>query len=506
MRQIGLKIGCAAALFVGARAAAVLEVSVPQISGQYSDEVSLTASVQKDGSAAAGVLVSFSLWRDDEQVLQAGSGRTDATGAASVNIALDNGMYGTVHELKEDRTDDDVFRSFSVGVYTLKALATDLEHGESGAGEGVFVLRAEQAAAEIEPLRRVAGYEAVMAIRLIDDDDDHDKNYIDGEVSEVAQRGVQGRRVTFYFDYNADGTFYACQAGGMCRDGHCAQCAVDTDCGEDTTCSDGACVAAGNDNLCTADADCGAMGTVQEIHCVGGVCVGEVCDRLGSSTTDELGRAGVAFGTLPNEFGQPTVGTLTNRMRVEFAGDPYFSAVASTGTLTLFPDALDIGNVAIRLSMNGEVVQEVGAGEIVSVDVHAFLRDALGNIYGANDTPYIVVDGECSSCPAESTCDPIVHNRCIRTLDPEDVEFEASSGVFISRIERNLVDGTFHRIYRPGDEPGEVQFKVRIGDLVGGDARLRLFDTGCGCTGGAPLGLLPLFVVWGALRRRRRTG
>ena len=65
---------------------------------------------------------------------------------------------------------------------------------------------------------------------LVDSDDDHDLNFTDGSVSEISQRGVQGRRLTFYLDRDGDSTFYDCQAGGLCHSGHCVGCIESSDC------------------------------------------------------------------------------------------------------------------------------------------------------------------------------------------------------------------------------------------------------------------------------------
>ena len=105
---------------------------------------------------------------------------------------------------------------------------------------------------------------------------------------------------------------------------------------------------------------CGLRWLKEETRCVGGQCYGEVCDKLGYGVTDVLGRASITFSTIPNEGGMPAAGTLENRMRAEFSGDDYYAAVASTGTLTLLPDVVDIRGTTIEVTRAGEPVAEVG--------------------------------------------------------------------------------------------------------------------------------------------------
>ena len=99
-----------------------------------------------------------------------------------------------------------------------------------------------------------------------------------------------------------------------------------------------------------------------------------------------------------------------------------------------------------------------------------------------------------------------MHPQCLIELNPADLVFEASSGIFITEIERNATDGAFVRQWRPSySEDSEVRFNVRLGDLASQTKTIRLFDTsGCGCATTHPMTML-WWVALIALRRRRRS-
>lgn len=507
-----MRVLLVSSLFLSATAQAALSVEVPRVLARYSDEASLEATVQRDGSAAQGVLVSFVLYRAGEnegdrgdQLCGAGSQRSDENGLARVLLNMDNGLCDTVHELKPDRSDEEIAQSFRQGEYVVVANAVDLEAGDAGEGEGRLTLLPEQVSLEVQPLRRVAGDQAILVAELQDSDDDHDLNFSDGQVSEISQRGVQGRKLTFYLDRDGDGTFYDCQAGGVCVDGHCLSCAVSEDCEDGLNCLAGACVSGDLPRpACSSDVDCADYGGVLEPHCFLGQCVGQVCDKLGYGFTDVLGRASTTFSTQPNEYGLPEAGTLQNRMRAEFSGDDYYAAVASTGTLTLLPDAVDISKTSIEISVKGAPIEEIATGSLEAVNVVATLRDRWGNAFGPLDRIYTEVGGECGSCPPDADCDPIRGDRCILYHEAETLEYKASLGFFFGAPERSQVDGTFGAQWRPGEAAGEASFSVGLAGEEGGEAFLRVFDdSGCGCSQ-VPMGWLVGLAGVLLLRRRRR--
>ena len=285
-------------LLLAGPAQAALSVEVPRVLARYSDEASLEATVQRDGEAAEGVLVNFIVYAAGveegsrgDQLCGAGSQRSNENGVARVLFALDNGLCDTIHELKPERSDDEIARSFRQGEYVLVANAVDLEAGDAGEGEGRLTLLPEQVSLEIQPLRRVAGDDAILVAELVDSDDDHDLNFSDGSVSEISQRGVQGRRLAFYLDRDGDSTFYDCQAGGYCVSGHCLGCRETDDCEEGQNCLGGECVVDDDSRpLCSTNLDCAGFAGLRDTRCVGGQCVGEVCDKLGHGVTDVLGR------------------------------------------------------------------------------------------------------------------------------------------------------------------------------------------------------------------------
>ncbi|HBU46905.1 MAG TPA: hypothetical protein DEB46_01220 [Myxococcales bacterium] len=493
-------------------AQAQLSVEVPRVLARYSDEASMEATVQRDGAAAQGVLVNFTLYsaQEDgsrgEQLCGAGSQRSDDNGIARVLLALDNGLCDTTHELKPDRSEAEMASSFRQGEYVLVANAVDLEAGDAGEGEGRFTLLPEQVSLEIQPLRRVAGDDALLVAELVDSDDDHDLNFTDGSVSEISQRGVQGRRLTFYLDRDGDSTFYDCQAGGLCHSGHCVGCIESSDCEAGQNCVGGECLVGDSPRaMCTSDSDCADFAGLRETRCVGGQCYGEVCDKLGYGVTDVLGRASITFSTIPNEEGMPAAGTLENRMRAEFSGDDYYAAVASTGTLTLLPDVVDIRGTTIEVTRAGEPVAEVAARSTEGLNVVATLRDRWGNAFGPLDSIYTQVGGDCSSCPPEATCDPIRGDRCVFYHQAEDLTFNASLGFFFGAPEQSQETGTFGSKWRPGEEAGEAKLSVTLAGEEGGEAFVTVFDdSGCGCQQTPGFWFIGLAVVLVARRRRFR--
>ncbi len=497
-------------LLLALPAQAELSVEVPRVLARYSDEARLEATVQRDGAAAQGVLVNFILYAAGEeegsrgdQLCGAGSQRSDEEGTARVLLPLDNGLCDTIHELKPDRSEAEIARSFRQGEYVLVANAVDLEAGDAGEGEGRFTLLPEQVSLEIQPLRRVAGDDAIMVAELVDSDDDHDLNYSDGAVSEISQRGVQGRRLTFYLDRDGDATFYDCQAGGLCHAGHCVGCIESSDCEGGENCLGGECVTGETPRaMCTTDIDCADFAGLRDTRCVGGQCYGEVCDKLGYGVTDVLGRASITFSTVPNEDGLPAAGTLENRMRAEFAGDDYFAAVASTGTLTLLPDVVDIRGTTIEVTAAGEPVTELPTGSLQGLDVVATLRDRWGNAFGPLDRIYSEVGGDCAACPPDAVCDPIRGNRCIFYHDAEDLEFNSSIGFFFGAPEQSPETGNFSSKWRPGESPGEAKFSVTLAGEEGGEAFVTVYgDSGCGCRSVPSIWLI---AIAGAVVLRRR--
>jgi len=238
---------------------------------------------------------------------------------------------------------------------------------------------------------------------------------------------------------------------------------------------------------------------------VGGQCYGEVCDKLGYGVTDVLGRASITFSTIPNEEGMPAAGTLENRMRAEFAGDDYYAAVASTGTLTLLPDVVEIRTTTIEVTRAGEPVSEVGTGSLEGLNVVATLRDRWGNAFGPLDSIYTEVGGACGACPPDATCDPIRADRCVFYHQAEDLEFNASLGFFFGAPEQSQETGTFGSKWRPGEEAGEAKFSVTLAGEEGGEAFVTVFDdSGCGCQQTPSFWLFGLAAL--VILRRRRVG
>jgi hypothetical protein len=494
------------ALAVQARAEVILQVS--DSSAEYSDECVLEARLMNDAIPLNNQQVSFGLERaDDDGVFRPVGGSntavTDSNGTARANIRLVNGRTGsnTVHELKAERSDDELWRSFSAGDYRIVArhLGGDLE-----TGYGQLVIRREQAALSVHTVDAVAGDTPRITLKLEDAGDTLiDWDWSNDEAVESAKAGVQGRLISLWLDRNGDQQFYNCTAGGSCVDGHCQQCQSDEDC-PGSLCDQGLCVAEIGANSCSVDDDCAVFFGVQGLHCLNNVCIAESCDYLGEVTTDILGRASMEFSTRPDEFGHPNVGYHELMLRAEFAGDAYYAGGASKGDLVISPGPLDMSQVPITITLNNAAVEEVGTTDTVAIEIRAYLSDAFGNLYGFNDVPYSIGEGDCSSC-ADDLCQNIQHPQCLNVLDSANLQFTASSGIFISSVERSPQDGAFMRRWRPNaSSDSEVRFSVKLGEAQSPEKTIRLYQGGgCGCNGGSPVSLLWLLIV-PALRRRRR--
>lgn len=493
-------------LAVQARAEVTLTVS--DATAEYSDEALLEAQLMNGEVALNNQIVSFSIERADAEgnyiaVGASDTAPTDTNGIARGSIRLVNGMTEqTTHELKPDRSDEERWAAYSAGDYRIVARR---QAGDFNVAYGTLTIRREQAALTVLPVTTVAGYEPTLKVTLEDNGDNfRDWDFEDGQATESNKVGIQGRTVSLWIDRNGDQQFYNCTAGGTCVDGHCVQCQDNDDC-PGSVCDKGLCVAEAGLNQCSVDDDCAAFFGVQGLHCLNNLCVAEACDYLGEATTDKRGQAFISFASTPNEFGHPSVGYHELMMRAEFAGDQFYAGGGSKGDLEIAPGPLDMTLVPLTITRDNEQVTEVGTGDAVALEVRAYLSDSLGNLYGFNDKPYQIADGDCLSC-AEDLCQDVMHPQCLVELSASDLVFEASSGFFVTETERNAGDGAFVRQWRPGfSEDTEVRFTVKLGDLTSQPKTIRLFDnSGCGCTGGSPVSLLWLLVL-PALRRRRRT-
>ena len=493
-------------LAVQARAEVTLTVS--DATAEYSDDAFLEARLMNGDVALNNQIISFSLEREDAEgnfrpVGASDTAPTDSNGVARASIRLVNGMTAqTTHELKPDRTDEERFAAYSAGDYRIVARR---QGGDFNIAYGTLTIRREQAALTVLPVTTVAGFSPTLKITLEDKGDNtRDWDFVDGEAVESNKVGIQGRVVSVWMDRNGDQQFYNCTAGGRCVDGHCVQCQTDDDC-PGAVCDQGLCVAELGSNQCSADEDCAPFFGVQGLHCLEGVCVAEACDYLGEATTDNKGQAFMSFSTAPNEWGEPTVGYHQLMLRAEFSGDEFYAGGGSKGDLEIAPGPLDMSQVPLTITRNNEQITEVGTTEAVALEVRAYLSDGLGNLYGFNDKPYLIGEGDCAGC-AEDLCQDVMHPQCLLELNPADLVFEASSGIFITETERNASDGAFVRQWRPTySDDEQVEFRVLLGELSSQPKTIRLFDTsGCGCTSANPapfLWWIGLFALW---RRRRR--
>ena len=174
-------------------------------------------------------------------------------------------------------------------------------------------------------------------------------------------------------------------------------------------------------------------------------------------------------------------------LRAEFSGDAFYAGGGSKGDLEIAPGPLDMSQVPRTITRNNEQITEVGTTEAVALEVRAYLSDGLGNLYGFNDKPYLIGEGDCAGC-AEDLCQDVMHPQCLLELNPADLVFEANSGIFITETERNASDGAFVRQWRPTySDDEQVEFRVLLGELSSQPKTIRLFDTsGCGCTSANP--------------------
>ncbi len=494
------------ALAVQARAEVTLTVS--DTTAEYSDDAFLEARLMNGDVALNNQIITFSLEREDDEgnfrpVGASDTAPTDTNGIARGSIRLVNGMTAqTTHELKPDRSEEERWASYSSGDYRIVARR---QGGDFNVAYGTLTIRREQAALTVLPVTTVAGYEPTLKITLEDNGDNtRDWDFENGEAVQSNKVGIQGREVSLWMDRNGDQQFYNCTAGGTCVDGHCVQCQSDEDC-PGSVCDLGLCVAEVGENQCSADEDCSPFFGVQGLNCLAGVCVAEACDYLGTATTDNKGQAFLSFSTTPNEFGDPTVGYHELMLRAEFGGDEFYAGGGSKGDLEIAPGPLDMNQVPLTITRNNEQVTEVGTTEAVALEVRAYLSDNLGNLYGFNDKPYQIAEGDCASC-AEDLCQDVMHPQCLIELNPADLVFEASSGIFITEIERNATDGAFVRKWRPNySDDSEVRFTVKLGDLSSQPKTIRLFDTsGCGCSSTHPVTMLWWCALF-LLRRRRQS-
>lgn len=502
-----LRILPLALFLIAVQARAAITVTVADASAEYSDEISISATISNEGAGMSGQQVTFTVLRADEGgaervVVNAGVGVSDSEGIAQATVRLVNGIPGTntEHELKPERSADDIWRSFSEGTYAIRAQRTA---GDRESGSGTLTIRREQVALTVHPITIAAGQRARIAVGLSDSGDRLlDYDWTDNGAVESAKAGIQGRSLSLWMDRNGDQNFYNCTAGGSCSDGHCTACVDDAGC-PGAVCDQGLCVAAMGTNSCSQDIDCASFAATRALHCVAGVCLGEACDFLGTVTTDVFGNASFAFDTAPDEFGGPSVGDNLLMLRASFGGDDYYAGVASKGDLFLAPAALDLTKTPITLSLNGTIITEVGIDDPVAIDVRAYLSDRFENLYGFNHEPYLIAEADCADC-TDDYCHTIGHPSCLQVLAPEDVDLTATNGVFVTAMARNPQDGAFMRKWRPTETAdSEVVFRLKIGDLTGGEAKLRLFSTGCGCRSAGAADLIFLLLALPMLRRRR---